>query len=75
MYPRAKMFPDILPDHINDVEGTLLDLKQNAQIALAFRNGPLEKLLGGGEFSSRRNFFFVIRFLVWIVLGHGMNSF
>ena len=57
MYPRAKMFPDILPDHINDVEGTLLDLKQNAQIALAFRNGPLEKLLGGGEFSSRRNFF------------------
>ena len=30
------------------------------------RDGPLEKLWGGGggEFSSSRNFFFVIKFLV-----------
>ena len=27
-------------------------------------DGPLEKLWGGGEFSSRRTFFFVIKFLV-----------
>ena len=38
----AKIFPDILRDHewflrtAHDVEGTLLDLKQNVQITLPF---------------------------------------
>ena len=28
------------------------------------KDGPLEKLWGGGKFSSSKNFFFVIKFLV-----------
>ena len=46
-------------------------------IAYIIRDGPLEKLWvgGGGEFSSRRNFFFIIQFLVWIFLVYSMNIF
>ena len=33
------------------------------------RDWPLEKLWGGGELLSRRNIFFVIKFIVWIFLG------
>ena len=43
-----------------------------------FRDGPLEKLWGGGR--GKGNFwaagiFFVIKFLVWIFLGHSINIF
>ena len=37
-----------------------------SQLKVWLRDGPLEKLWGAGgdwEFSSRRNFFFVIKFL------------
>ena len=41
-----------------------------------FRDGPLEKLWGRGEGNFRAHeFFFVIKFLVWIFLGHSMNIF
>ena len=42
--------------------------KSTLKDLVPLRNGPLEKLWGGGggEFSSCRNFFFVIKFLVWI---------
>ena len=45
-----------------------------------FRDGPLEKLLGGGggvggEFSSRRNFFSLLNSLYEFFSGHSMNIF
>ena len=43
-----------------------------------FRDGPLEKLWGGGgegEFSSRRNFFLLSNCLYEFFLGHSMNIF
>ena len=39
------------------------------------RDGPLEKLWGGGEFSSRRNFFSLSNSLHEFFLGHSMNIF
>ena len=41
------------------------------------RDGPLEKLWGGGggEFSSRRNFFLLSNSLYEFFLGHSMNIF
>ena len=39
------------------------------------RDGPLEKLWGSGDFLSRRNLFFVIKFLVWFFLSRSMNIF
>ena len=40
------------------------------------RDGPLEKLWGGGgEFSSRRNFFSLSNSLYGFFLGHSMNIF
>ena len=39
------------------------------------RDGPLEKLWGGGGIFEPQEFFFVIKFLVWIFLGHSMNIF
>ena len=43
----------------------------------SLRDGPLEKLLGGGggEFSSRRNLFSLSNFLYEFFLGHSMNIF
>ena len=43
----------------------------------ALRDGLLEKLLGGGggELSSRMNFFFVINSLYEFFIGHSMNIF
>ena len=43
----------------------------------ALRDGPLEKLWGGGggEFSSRRNFFSLSNSLYEFILGHSMNIF
>ena len=40
-----------------------------------FRDGPLEKLWGGRGIFQPQEFFFVIKFLVWIFLGHSMNVF
>ena len=37
--------------------------------------GPLEKLWGGGEFSSRRNFFLLSNSLYEFFLGQSMNIF
>ena len=39
------------------------------------RDGPLEKLWGGGEFSSLRNFFSLSNSLYEDFLGHSMNIF
>ena len=41
----------------------------------ALRDGPLEILWGGGEFSSRRNFFSLSNSLYEFFLGHSMNIF
>ena len=40
-----------------------------------FRDGPLEKLWGAGEFSSRRNCFWLSNPLYEFFLGHSMNIF
>ena len=40
-----------------------------------FRDGPLEKLWGGGEFSNRRNFFSLSNSLYEFFLGYSMNIF
>ena len=39
------------------------------------RDGPLEKLWGGGEFLSRRNFFSLSNSLYEFFLGRSMNIF
>ena len=39
------------------------------------RDGPLEKLWGGGGIFEPQEFFFVIKFLVGIFLGLRMNIF
>ena len=41
----------------------------------AIRDGPLERLWGGGEFSSHRNFFSSSNSLYELFLGHSMNIF
>ena len=42
---------------------------------LAIRDGPLEKLWCGWGIFEPQEFCFVIKFLVWIFLGHGLNIF
>ena len=45
-------------------------------VRLLLRDGPLEKLWGGGgEFSTRRNFFSLSNSLYEFILGHSMNIF
>ena len=39
------------------------------------RDGPLEKLWGEGEFSSRRNFFSLLHSLYEFFFAHSMNNF
>ena len=51
------------------------ELQMEISILNNVRDGPLEKLWGGGEFSSRRNFFSLSNSLYEFFLGHSMNIF
>ena len=53
----------ILKEYIHFRRRKINRLLFTTYLKCEIRDGPLEKLWGGGEFSSRRNFF-VIKFLV-----------
>ena len=53
-----------------------MEIDERNTKTLTLRDGPLEKLWGGGgEFSSRRNFFSLSNSFYEVFLGHSMNIF